>query len=77
MRKLIIAASLASSLLLAPTAAVADTPGDDHNCAGQASSAGGQEYGSGFGQAVAFHANQQLVDNFGLANCGDAPRQNP
>ena len=33
--------------------------------------------GPGFGALAAASAHQQLVDNFGLASCGDNPRRNP
>jgi hypothetical protein len=45
-----------------------------HNCAGFVVSQGA---GSGFGQVVSAAAREQLVDNFGLADCGQAHRNNP
>jgi hypothetical protein len=48
----------------------------DHNCAGAVTSS---LAGPGFGPVVASFAQQQLVDNFGLADCGlnSGVRQNP
>lgn len=45
-----------------------------HNCAGSVVSTSA---GPGFGTAVSTAAQLQLVDNFGLANCGQPPRRNP
>jgi hypothetical protein len=72
-----ITTALAAAALLgggAGIAAAAGDPGADHNCAGATVSGGA---GPGFGQVVAGAAHAQLVDNFGLANCGRPPRQNP
>jgi hypothetical protein len=57
----------------APSALAAPRP-NDHNCAGTvvASLAG-----PGFGPVVAANAQAQTVDNLGLANCGQPPRNNP
>jgi hypothetical protein len=54
-------------------AAAGPTP-NDHNCAGAVVS---QLAGPGFGSLVSSAAHQQLVDNFGFANCGAPPRNNP
>jgi hypothetical protein len=54
-------------------AAAGPTP-NDHNCAGVAVSQGA---GPGFGSSVSSAAHLQLVDNFGFANCGAPPRNNP
>lgn len=48
--------------------------GTGHNCAGVVVS---QAAGPGFGSTVSGAADQQLVDNLGLANCGQANRNNP
>lgn len=44
-----------------------------HTCAGVVVS---QAAGPDFGRAVAGAAHQQLVDNFGLADCGQTNRNN-
>jgi hypothetical protein len=49
-------------------------PGDDHNCAGEAVSS---LAGAGFGQLVSTLAQLQVVDNLGLADCGQEHRNNP
>jgi hypothetical protein len=54
-------------------AAAGPTP-NGHNCAGATVS---QFAGPGFGSLVSGAAHQQLVDNFGFANCGAPPRNNP
>jgi hypothetical protein len=51
--------------------------GTDNNCAGAASSAGAQALGAGFGSLVSGFAQEQFVDNLGLANCGETSGQNP
>jgi hypothetical protein len=48
-------------------------PPNGHNCAGGVVS---QLAGPGFGQVVSDAAQQQAVDNFGLANC-QTNRKNP
>jgi hypothetical protein len=45
-----------------------------HTCAGTIVSS---LAGSGFGSSVAGIAEAQAVDNLGLANCGQPPRNNP
>jgi len=45
-----------------------------HNCAGVVVSS---LAGPGFGAQVAQLAQLQAVDNLGLADCGENPRQNP
>jgi len=72
---------LVAAVTLAVAAAVpgfsvvaADPPPNDHNCAGFVVALFA---GPGFGQAVADAAQAQLVDNLGLANCGDTERKNP
>jgi hypothetical protein len=59
-------------LVAAPGAALAQ--GEEHNCAGAITSTFA---GPGFGGAVAAAADQQVVDNFGLADCGQDNRNNP
>lgn len=49
-------------------------PGDEHNCAGEVVSS---LAGAGFGQLVSTLAQAQLVDNLGLADCGQEHRNNP
>ncbi len=70
--------ALVSAAVLGLTAGTAQADGDDHNCAGAASSTLAQALPPGtFGAIVAGAAQAQAVDNFGLANCGDTNRQNP
>ena len=47
---------------------------DEHNCAGSVVS---QAASPEFGPVVAAAAEEQLVDNFGLADCGQINRNNP
>lgn len=63
------------SLLIVTTAFAQEGPApNNNNCAGVVVSS---LAGPGFGGQVAAAAHLQLVDNFGLASCGDNPRQNP
>lgn len=56
----------------------AQVPLNDHNCAGSTTTIFvGALGGAGFGDAVSDAGQAQLVDNFGSANCGAPPRQNP
>jgi hypothetical protein len=71
MKKLIAFGAASLALVLAPPAGA---EGEDHNCAGAFVSS---LAGPGFGGAVSSAAHLQLVDNFGLANCGLPPRNNP
>lgn len=65
----------AVTLLAGPAgAARADATINGHNCAGAIVSS---VAGPGFGAGVSAAAHAQLVDNFGFANCGAPPRQNP
>ena len=76
MQRLIVALFILSILFVsvAGSALAQDTPGDTHNCAGVVTSSLAEP---GFGQIVASFADLQLVDNFGLANCGDTSGNNP
>jgi len=76
LKRLFIALAAAIALVLSASGmAAADPPGSNgHNCAGAVVSLFAQP---GFGQAVSDAAQEQVVDNFGFANCGDTPRQNP
>jgi len=76
MMKYIICLVVAMVLLIGLTATVeADVPANNgHNCAGYGVS---QLAGPDFGQFVSYYAKLQLVDNFGLANCGQNNRKNP
>jgi hypothetical protein len=76
MRKLLLGAAVGTLLVIGALPAGA-AEGDDHNCAGAGSSSAAQALGGAFGSVVASFADQQLVDNFGLANCGAPPRSNP
>ncbi|WP_344742171.1 hypothetical protein [Pseudonocardia halophobica] len=58
----------------AVAAAAVPAAAGDHNCAGAAVSS---MAGPGFGSGVSSLAHQQLVDNIGLADCRQPPRQNP
>ncbi len=71
MKKALVCGVGALSLIVAAPAAA---DGEEHNCAGAVTSS---LAGPGFGQAVSFFAQQQAVDNFGLANCGEAQGENP
>ena len=63
----------ASVLATTPYALAAPSP-NDHNCAGTVVSSLAEP---GFGPSVASSAQAQGVDNLGLANCGQPPRNNP
>ncbi len=72
---------LATVLGLAAATVVATAPSalaapslNGHNCAGTVVSS---MAGPGFGPSVASIAEAQGVDNIGLANCGQPPRNNP
>jgi hypothetical protein len=68
-------AILTVAALGAATGGAAAGPADEpHNCAGTTVSGGA---GPGFGSVVSSAAHLQAVDNFGLANCGAPPRNNP
>jgi hypothetical protein len=73
-RALAVTALAAAAVVLggAPASADPSTP-TGHNCAGFAVSG---VAGPGFGADVASAAQLQVVDNLGLANCGQPPRQN-
>jgi hypothetical protein len=75
-KRLFVGLTGAIALVLSATGtAAADPPTfNGHNCAGAIVS---ELAGPGFGEAVAGAAHEQVVDNFGFANCGQPPRQNP
>jgi hypothetical protein len=52
-------------------------PANEHNCAGDATSFTAQLFGRILGVLISATAQLGLVDNVGLASCGDNPRQNP
>lgn len=56
------------------TSASAAPPPNGHDCAGDVVSSSA---GPGFGAAVSDAAHAGLVDNFGLADCGQTNRNNP
>ena len=74
-RSLVVAAAVFGvALLSAVSPAHADGPTPNQkNCAGVATS---ELAGPGFGTIVQYFAQLQLVDNFGLAACGEPPRRN-
>ena len=78
MKRSIIFSGCVAVLSLGAAAGVASSdptsPPNEHNCAGFVvrGSAGPE-----FGQAVSGAAQEQAVDNFGLANCGQENRNNP
>jgi hypothetical protein len=74
-RKTVIATIAALALGLGAQPAFAQ--GEEHNCAGVFVSAAASTFGPVFGEAVTGLAHAQAVDNFGIANCGEPPRQNP
>ena len=63
----------ASVVATAPSALAAPSP-NGHNCADTTVSS---VAGPGFGPSVASTAAARAVDNLGLANCGQSPRNNP
>ena len=75
MRKLFIGMVAAGALVTFGMGPVkADPPNNGHDCAGAFVS---NNAGPGFGQGVSDAAHNQQVDNFGVADCGQPPRQNP
>lgn len=78
MRRTIVVLGSAALLSCGATWGVASadpaSPPNGHNCAGVIVS---QSAGPGFGHVVSDAAHQQLVDNFGLADCGQTNRKNP
>ena len=75
MRRAAVAILTIAALGAATGGAAAGPAADEpHNCAGAMVS---QLAGPGFGSVVSSAAHLQLVDNFGLANCGAPPRNNP
>jgi hypothetical protein len=74
-RALTVAALVGTALVLGAGPASADPSAvNGHNCAGAVVST---VAGPGFGATVAEAAQAQVVDNLGLANCGQPPRRNP
>lgn len=73
-RSIALAALVSGLCLAAPAVASADPPPGGHDCAGLVVSS---LAGPGFGAAVSAAAHDQLVDNFGLADCGQTNRNNP
>lgn len=69
-----VVAAVAASWMIAPLAASADPVANQHDCAGVVVSA---LAGPGFGSTVSAAAQEQLVDNLGLADCGQTNRNNP
>ena len=63
-----------SGIVLAMAGPAWAGPADDHSCAGTTVSS---LAGPGFGGGVSTAAQGQLVDNFGLADCGQTNRNNP
>ena len=77
MKRYILTLILVSLLLISLTSTVFAQDGpalNENNCAGAITSS---LAAPGFGHLVASFAHAQLVDNFGLASCGDNPRNNP
>jgi hypothetical protein len=74
MRRAAVAILTIAALGGAASRAAAGPTQNDHNCAGFNVSQGA---GPGFGSVVSGAAHLQLVDNFGFANCGAPPRNNP
>ena len=69
------ALGLAAATVVATASSASAAPSPNgHNCAGTVVSS---LAGPGFGPAVAGPAKEQGVDNLGLANCGQPPRNNP
>ena len=76
MRKVIVTLAVAFAAM-AGGASQALADGGDHNCAGTASSGAAQALGAVFGDIVSDFAQLGVVDNLGLANCGNANGSNP
>jgi hypothetical protein len=74
MRKVILTVVVVAAAVTAAPAGADGPPPNDHNCAGVLVSG---VAGPVFGQIVSTAAHFQAVDNFGLANCGQPPRNNP
>jgi hypothetical protein len=77
MRKVILTVVVVAAAVTAAPAAADGPPPNDHNCAGMLVSGTASEFGPVFGEIVSTAAHFQAVDNFGLANCGQPPRNNP
>lgn len=75
--KRLLASPTVAGALAAGVAGQALADGEDHNCAGAVSSGVAQALGSTFGTIVSGAAQQQMVDNFGFANCGESNGSNP
>lgn len=75
-RQVLVLTALVAAASAVPTTAWAAPPGggNGHNCAGVVVSGSA---GPGFGQVVSAAAHAQLVDNVGLADCGQTNRNNP
>ncbi len=74
MKRPVAVAVAALAFAVAPGPALADAAFNDHDCAGAVVSSAAAP---GFGEGVAGAAQLQLVDNFGLADCGQTNRNNP
>ena len=77
MRKRLLAVlALTGALVSLPIGSASANPAsiNGHDCAGFVVSS---LSGPGFGQAVSAAAHDQVVDNFGLADCGQTNRNNP
>jgi hypothetical protein len=69
----LLAAVAGAAVLLSAAPAAASPPANVHDCAGKMVSSGA---GPGFGQVVSAAAHEQIVDNFGYADCGQTNRSN-
>jgi hypothetical protein len=75
-RLLVVATTAGAAAVLSAGPAVAAGDSADHDCAGSFVRVAATEIPR-VGQVVADSAHLQVVDNTGLANCGQPPRRNP
>ena len=78
MKRLFVLTVVAALLLVPVQSALAEGPTPNgHNCAGVTVKGNNQNWPGPMGPIVAEYAHLQLIDNLGLANCGDANGSNP
>ncbi|MCC7360321.1 MAG: hypothetical protein IT317_12630 [Anaerolineales bacterium] len=78
MKKLVTLSIVLALLLGTARLALAEGPTPNgHNCAGVVVKSNNLDWPGPMGPLVAEYAHLQLIDNLGLANCGNANGQNP